>query len=169
MNDKPRRKIDVPLIRNEIHGQNKKVCYMNITLSHFLSNITIRIHNNPLITMYTIRAFICGRSKDYVFLKISSFTNSVLIRSNTSNRRKSRVINWLHYLLNSLSDEEILPGFILTTSFKQTIANIVQSDSIVFTYNKFLKMQFTTILIIIMALSSLTNCRGIVDNILAFA
>ena len=105
---------------------------MNITLSHFLSNITIRIHNNPLITMYTIRAFIYGMSKDYVFLKISSFTNSVLIRSNTSNRRKSRVINWLHYLLNSLSDEEILPGFILTNSFKQTIANIVQKDSIVF-------------------------------------
>ena len=143
MNDKPRRKIDVPLIRNEIHGQNKKICYMNITLSHFLSNITIRIHNNPLITMYTIRAFICGRRKDYVFLKISSFTNSVLIRSNTSNRRKSRVINWLHYLLNSLSDEEILPGFILTNSFKQTIANIVQKDSIVFrvhiSYNKLWK------------------------------
>ena len=110
----------------------KKVCYMNITLSHFLSNITIRIHNNPLNTMYTIRAFICGISKDYVFLKISSFTNSVLIRCNTVNRRKSRVINWLHYLLNNLSNEEILPGFILTNSFKQTIANIVQSDSIVF-------------------------------------
>ena len=152
-----------------IHGQNKKVGYMNITLSDFLSNITIRIHNNPLITMYTIRAFICGMSKDYVFLKISSFTNSVLIRCNTVNRRKCRVIDWLHYRLNDLSNEEILPGFILTNSFKQTIANIVQSDSIVFAYNDFQKYSLLPFVIIILSLSLLTNCRGIVDNILAFA
>ena len=98
--------------------KTKKVCYMNITLSHFLSNITIRIHNNPLITMYTTRAFICGWSKDYVFLKISSFTNSVLIRYNTVNRRKSRVINWLHFLLNNLFNGRNLTRLHFDESFQ---------------------------------------------------